>query len=137
MRKLHLDVCPFCNGKATINEDKCITANSFWTIQCDKCCVCMADADEETAVRKWNTRQSSAIEAARHEIASARASWPPFNSAHEGFSVLKEEADELWDEVKVNQKRRDLEKMRKEAIQVAAMAIRFAEEVCDEINGRK
>lgn len=71
------------------------------------------------------------------EVSSARANWPAFNSAHEGFAVLKEEVDELWDEVKVNQKRRDLVKMRKEASQVAAMALRFMAECCDEVTGRK
>lgn len=71
------------------------------------------------------------------ELKNARANWPGFNSAHEGFAILKEEVDELWDHVKTNQKRRDLVKMKAEAIQVAAMAIRFAEEVTDEINGRK
>lgn len=63
--------------------------------------------------------------------------WPKFNSAHEGFAVLKEEVDELWDHVKTNQKRRDIEAMRKECIQVAAMAIRFALEICNETDGRK
>lgn len=71
------------------------------------------------------------------EYHSAKDKWPAFNSAHEGFAVLKEEVDELWDCVKVNQTKRDLIHMRKEAIQVAAMAIRFASEVTDEINGRK
>lgn len=71
------------------------------------------------------------------EVDSTTTKWPAFNSAHEGYGVLLEEVDELWDHVKVNQKRRDLAAMRKEAIQVAAMAIRFAIEVCDEVNGRK
>ncbi len=82
-------------------------------------------------------RISQTINEVRLEIEKARTAWPPFNSAHEGFGVLSEEVDELWDEVKIKQKNRDLGKMRKEAIQVAAMAIRFADEVCDEINGRK
>ena len=71
------------------------------------------------------------------EVETAVVNWPQFNSAHEGYGVLKEEVDELWDCVKVKQKNRDLLKMKLEAIQVAAMAIRFAVEVCDEINGRK
>jgi hypothetical protein len=71
------------------------------------------------------------------ELEQAKAIWPPFNSAHEGFAVLKEEVDELWDEIKVNQKRRDLPKMYKEAKQVAAMALRFMRECCDEVTGRK
>lgn len=52
-------------------------------------------------------------------------------SAHEGFAVLKEELDELWDEVKINPKNRIKANMRKEAKQVAAMAIRFMVECCD------
>jgi NTP pyrophosphatase (non-canonical NTP hydrolase) len=67
----------------------------------------------------------------------AMTHWPKFNSAHEGYGVLAEEVDELWQHVKTNQKRRDLQAMRKEAIQVAAMALRFAVEVCNEETGRK
>jgi hypothetical protein len=74
---------------------------------------------------------------ALREVASAKESWPPFNSAHEGFAVLLEEVDELKAHVWTNQKRRDLDAMYAEAIQVAAMAIRFASEVCTEERGRK
>lgn len=71
------------------------------------------------------------------EVESATNSWPPFNSAHEGFGVLHEEFDELKEHVWTKQKNRNLEEMYKEAIQVAAMAVRFATEVCDEKQGRK
>lgn len=78
-----------------------------------------------------------AIEAARKEVGQAMTNWPPFNSAHEGFAVLLEEVDELKTHVWTNQRRRNLEAMRKEAIQVGAMALRFAAEVCNEERGRK
>ncbi|MGB0817783.1 MAG: hypothetical protein ACPGQQ_02665 [Candidatus Puniceispirillaceae bacterium] len=71
------------------------------------------------------------------EVTNAIKNWPQFNSAHEGYAVLAEEVDELWSHVKTNQKRRDIEAMKAEAIQVAAMAMRFALEVCNEERGRK
>lgn len=70
------------------------------------------------------------------EVKKAKDNWPPFNSAHEGFAVLLEEVDELKAHVWTKQKNRDLTAMRKEAVQVAAMAIRFATEVCSEERGR-
>ncbi len=78
-----------------------------------------------------------AVTDAGEELDSAAEKWPAFNSAHEAFAVLSEEVDELWAHVKTNQKKRDLSAMRKEAIQVAAMAMRFAAEVCTEERGRK
>lgn len=77
------------------------------------------------------------LEAVYDELESAQKNWPAFNSAHEGFAVLLEEVDELKAHVWTNQKRRDIDAMRKEAIQVAAMAARFAIEVCNEETGRK
>lgn len=71
------------------------------------------------------------------EALNALENWPPMNSAHEGYAVLLEEVHELWEHVKTNQKKRYLADMRKEAIQVAAMALRFAAEVCTEERGRK
>jgi NTP pyrophosphatase (non-canonical NTP hydrolase) len=53
-----------------------------------------------------------------------------FQNPHHGYAVLLEEVDELWDEVKKNSKNYDPEKARKEAIQIAAMAVRFAVELC-------
>jgi hypothetical protein len=66
-----------------------------------------------------------------YEWANASAKFAPFNSAHEGFAILNEEVDELWDEVKLKQGTRATEDLRAEAIQVAAMAIRFIYDVCD------
>lgn len=58
----------------------------------------------------------------------------PFNNAHEGFAVLKEEVDELWDDVKGDLAYAHDFGMR-EAIQVAAMAIRFVVELHDHSRG--
>ncbi len=62
------------------------------------------------------------------ELSGAMESFDPFNSAHEGYAVLLEEVDELWDEVKKSPRKRDPVALRKEAVQVAAMALRFLEE---------
>ena len=45
-------------------------------------------------------------------------------SAHEGYAILLEEVDELWTEIK--NKEQDAAAIRKEAIQVAAMALEIA-----------
>lgn len=55
--------------------------------------------------------------------------WPTNSVSHEAYAVLLEEMDELWGEVKA--KRIDRAKARKEAIHVAAMALRFVRNVCD------
>ena len=63
-----------------------------------------------------------------YQLASLR--FPKFNSAHEGYAVIKEELDELWDEVKKREEHRSIKKMRREALQVGAMAERFIIDVC-------
>lgn len=55
------------------------------------------------------------------EALRARDKFPAFNSTHEGYAVLAEEVDELWDDVKANR----VEAAIVEATQVGAMAIRF------------
>ena len=78
------------------------------------------------------TKLQSALDKIEKEVNDAMIKWPPMHSAHEGYAVLLEEVDELWDEVKLNQKKRSVQKMGDEALQVAAMALRFYLEVCNE-----
>ncbi len=59
------------------------------------------------------------------ELERAESRFAPFNSSHEGYAVIKEELDELWDEIKNNKSPDTLKRQRKEAIQVGAMALRF------------
>lgn len=62
--------------------------------------------------------------------AKARAKHAPMHGPHEGYAVLLEEVDELWDEVKRWQPDdQNATAMRKEALHVAAMALAFLLEV--------
>ena len=61
------------------------------------------------------------------ELARATAKFGPFHNPHEGYAVLLEELDELWQAVKHGT---PIEQ-RKEAVQVAAMALRFLRDCCD------
>jgi hypothetical protein len=63
------------------------------------------------------------------ELQKARSTYRPMASAHEGWAVLREEVDELWDEVKKKPSQRNVQDMYKELVQVAAMAQRMAEDV--------
>jgi len=65
------------------------------------------------------------------ELYTAVGKFPPMRSAHEAYAIIHEETDELWDAVKGNKGDGSLEAQRKEAIQVAAMAIRFVLDISD------
>jgi hypothetical protein len=65
------------------------------------------------------------------ELERAQSLHPAFTSPHEGYAVILEELDELWDEVRASKPGSGRDAMRKEAIQVAAMALRFAHDICD------
>ena len=68
-----------------------------------------------------------------NEITRATQKHKPMNSAHEGYAVIKEELEELWDEIKKQNPSKTL--MHKEALHVAAMALRFIQDVCEEVEG--
>lgn len=69
----------------------------------------------------------SALEEITEELDRAMMKFPTFNSCHEGYAVLLEEVDELWDAIKT--KGEGSPEVEEEAIQVAAMAIRFLHDV--------
>ena len=85
-------------------------------INFDKKCNIIADIDQEFII--------------------ATSKYPKFNSRHEGLAILREEYIELEQEVFKNhtKDKEAFEKMRKEAVQVAAMAMRFIYDCCDEKN---
>ena len=61
----------------------------------------------------------------KEEYHAARSKHAPMNSGHEGYAVILEELDELWDAVRAD----DFDHAKDEAIQVAAMALAFVLEV--------
>lgn len=75
--------------------------------------------DEELA------RLRVALKAVEAEYRKARTKHSPMHSAHEGYAVIAEELDEMWDDVKSDR----VMHAKGEAIQVAAMAVAFILEV--------
>lgn len=63
------------------------------------------------------------------ELRRARNGHDPIHSLHEGFAVLCEEVDELWEEVRKKAEDRNRGQVLAELIQVAAMARRIAEDL--------
>jgi hypothetical protein len=63
------------------------------------------------------------------EVSRAQSIYPTFNSTHEGYAVLLEEVHELWDMVRKNKGTTSDPSMDSECIQIAAMAIRFIEDL--------
>lgn len=64
----------------------------------------------------------------REEAVRATKRFGRFASTHEGYAVILEELDELWEKVK----RGDLLGQGEEAVQVAAMALEFIVDCCGE-----
>ena len=58
------------------------------------------------------------------ELKNAKKNFYDYHSYHEGYAVIKEELDELWDIIKGSQSKED---MYSEAIQVISSTIRFIE----------
>jgi hypothetical protein len=64
----------------------------------------------------------------RIELLRAMQKHAPMHSPHEGHSVIAEELDELWDHVKADTGHTS--DARIEALQVAAMGLRYAVDLC-------
>jgi NTP pyrophosphatase (non-canonical NTP hydrolase) len=71
-----------------------------------------------------------ALDLVAQEYKAANEKFPGFNSPHEGYAVLLEEVEELWEEIKNNKSPMSAMRQKDEAIQVAAMAIKFLTSCC-------
>lgn len=72
-------------------------------------------------------RIEDALHGLREELHKAMTKHAPMHSAHEGHSVIREELDELWEHVRADTGHTPA--ARKEALQVAAMGLRYALDV--------
>jgi len=75
---------------------------------------------------KFNTRKAKLIaDAMIDELHRATRKFDKFYTGHEGWAVIKEELDELWDELRKKQTERSSATLLHEATHVGAMAMRF------------
>jgi hypothetical protein len=88
--------------------------------------------DQEAIAEGYKDRIGEAALLAHREALSAIHKIPPMQSGHEGWAVIKEELDELWEEVK-KYPHAERTSLREEATQIAAMAIRFIADVCPKL----
>lgn len=79
---------------------------------------------------QYDIRLKDNLNKVHAEVVRAKGMFPQnFVNQHEAYAVILEEVDELWDEIKKNQKVYDLPAQRKEAIQAAAMLMRLITEL--------
>ena len=90
--------------------------------------VAFATASNVLLSRPDGVRFLSAINGVTLELSRAVQKHGSMHGPHEGYAVILEELDELWDEVKAQHP--DRERLRAEACQVAATAVRFMVDVC-------
>lgn len=78
-------------------------------------------------IGRYTESQKLVALAVLHELEKAQRKHAPMHSAHEGYAVILEELNELWDEIKKREPSRPA--MAAECVQVAAMAMRFLMDV--------
>lgn len=75
-------------------------------------------------------KPKESLEAIETEFLRASDLYPDLHSNHEGYAVIKEEVDELWDEVKKSKDTKGNERIRHELIQIGAMVVRYLDNLC-------
>lgn len=72
-----------------------------------------------------NHKLEAAVNDIYHEYCKSMQEYGNFLSLHDGYGILLEEKDELWDEIKRKPKDLSLLDVYKEAKHVAAMALKM------------
>jgi len=63
------------------------------------------------------------------ELVKARSKHKPIHSVHEGYSLILEEVDEFWEEVRKKAAKRTAAALLAELVQIAALAQKTAEDL--------
>lgn len=79
---------------------------------------------EMTDIEKRIKLMDDVLLMVRNEVERAIRKHKPMNSPHEGYAVIAEELDELWEDVRADAGRAP-DRGIKEAVQVAAMGVRY------------
>lgn len=66
------------------------------------------------------------LELAKKEYERSNKLYPMFHSTHEGYAVIKEEVDELWDYIKADKSTKPSPEQRAEVIQIMAMCLKIS-----------
>jgi hypothetical protein len=75
-------------------------------------------------------RTDEALKQIENEFLRASDLYPDLHSNHEAYAVIKEEVDELWDEIKKSKETKGNKLIQKELIQIGAMVVRYLENLC-------
>lgn len=68
---------------------------------------------------------SKSLKLFKKEYKRACKLYSKFNSNHEAYAVIKEELDELWDEIRKNKGINGNEQIKHELIQIGAMVVKY------------
>lgn len=71
----------------------------------------------------------------KDELQRAKVHGESFSSLHEAYAVILEELDEVWEVTKLKRKNRDREELRKEFVQIAAMAVKAIDSLDNFVGG--
>ena len=75
-------------------------------------------------------KYNKALKHIETEFIRASDLYPNFHSNHEAYAVIKEEVDELWDEIKRSKELKGNNNIAKELIQIGAMVVRYLDNIC-------
>ncbi len=71
-----------------------------------------------------------------NEVERSKMHGDSFASLHEAYAVILEELDEVWEIARMKKRDRDPHEIRKELVQLAAMAVKALESVDNFVGGK-